>query len=89
MFTRASAHVTAWWLLCSFGWVFDDVLEQNHTWGIASCRSRELTRLDRFADIAERTGELPALAELARTLGAKLRTIWPETEPLPFYPSLR
>jgi hypothetical protein len=89
VFARASAHVTAWSLLCSFGWVFDDVLEQDGNWGIATCRARELTRLDRFADIAERTGELPAMAKLARTLGAKLRSIWPDTQPLPFYPPLR
>jgi hypothetical protein len=56
---------------------------------LASNRSRELTRLSRFADIAERTGELPALAELARSIAANLRVIWPNTEQLPFYPALR
>ena len=89
VFARAAAHVTAWWLVCSFGWPFENVLKQDDTWGLASNRSRELTRLDRFATVAERAGELPALSELARSLAAKLRTIWPDTEPLPFYPALR
>ena len=89
VFARASAHVTAWWLLCSFGWPFENVVKQDDTWGLASNRSRELTRLDRFGDVAERTRELPALAELARSLAANLRTVWPDVEPLPFYPALR
>ena len=89
VYARASAHVTAWWLLCSFGWPFENVVKQDDTWGLASNRSRELTRLSRFADIAERTGELPALAELARSVATNLRKVWPTTEPLPLYPALR
>ena len=89
VYARASAHVTAWWLVCSFGWPFENVVKQDDTWGLASNRSRELTRLGRFADIAERTGELPELAALARSVAENLRKIWPNTEPLPVYPALR
>ena len=89
VYARASAHITAWWLVCSFGWPFENVVKQDDTWGLASNRARELTRLERFADVAERAGELPAMADLARRLATNLRKIWPNVEPLPFYPALR
>jgi hypothetical protein len=88
-FAHASAHVTAWWLVCSFGWPFENTVKQDDTWGLASNRSRELTRLARFADVAERTGEMLALAEVARSMAGNLRRLWPGTEPLPVYPALR
>jgi Phosphotransferase enzyme family len=89
VFARASAHITAWWLLCSFGWPFENTVKEDDTWGLASNRARELTRLARFAEVADRTGELPAMAELARSVEVNLRRRWPNTEPLPIYPALR
>ncbi|WP_195909000.1 phosphotransferase [Microlunatus sp. Gsoil 973] len=86
LYAEATAHVTAYWLLMSFEWIAEDVLTQSRTWGIASTRSRVLSRLDSFIRVADATDRLPRLAGLARQLRAVSADRWTGVDPLPVYP---
>jgi hypothetical protein len=89
-FARAMTHAVAYWTLASVNWGMKRALESNGQWGISSVRQRHPLRLSNFADRAERLGHLPALAQTARALAAKLRELWPADETvMPLYPPFR
>ncbi|MCA9967776.1 MAG: phosphotransferase [Anaerolineales bacterium] len=82
-------------LVCAF-WVwnrFDRLLPHTHEqavdWGIASIRSRVLTYLHTFSQLADAPDKLPAMWETAVQLQTILQTKWPETALLPYYPAFR
>ncbi|HEY9293296.1 MAG TPA: phosphotransferase [Microlunatus sp.] len=89
MYDEAVSHLTAFWLLASFEWPLADALAESHTWGIASTRSRELSRLEVFIGCTRRTGRLPRLGAVAERLLAKLNQRWTDEKPLPIYPAFR
>ena len=88
-YDEAVSRVMAFWLIASFEWPLADVLGESRTWGIASTRSRVLSRLEVFATQAGRTRTLPALRGIAEQLLAQLRRRWTDDEPLPVYPAFR
>ncbi|WP_188894485.1 phosphotransferase family protein [Microlunatus endophyticus] len=86
LYAEATVHVMAYWLLMSFESIAEDVPVESRTWGIASTRSRALTRLDTFIHTANATGRLSELAELAQRIRAELAVRWTEADQLPIYP---
>jgi hypothetical protein len=89
LFNQAMAEVCAFWLLQSFSWLLSRALQEDHTWGIASVRSRILARLEAFITTANEFDQLPATRATANRLLAALQGRWPETEALPLYPAFR
>lgn len=89
LFADATANVMAYWLITSFDWMFSDVLAESRTWGIASTRSRVLSRLLAFTRQSEETGRLPALGRLAGEMHRVLSARWDTERPLPVYPAFR
>lgn len=89
LYLDATAMVMAYWLITSFEWMFSDVLSESRNWGIASTRSRVLSRLLAFADQSSETGRLPALGRLTREIQRVLTDRWAPEGPLPVYPAFR
>lgn len=93
-YRRQMARALGFWLLETLtflpgeGMHLAAALERDRPWGLAGTRERHLLRLDTFAETAEGWSELPAMAETARTLAARLRALWPETG-VPRYPPFR
>lgn len=81
-------------LVCAF-WVwnrFDRLMaytDEQADWGIASVRSRVLTYLHTFSQLANAPDKLPAMWATAVQLQTILQAKWPETELLPYYPAFR
>lgn len=88
-YTDATANLMAYWLVSGFEWVFTDVLIESRTWGIASTRSRILSRLAAFIEQSRQTGRLPTLGRLADSLQKVLTDRWQQETPLPVYPAFR
>ena len=90
-FAAATARACAYWTVTSLSWSLEHALREDGQWGLATNRQRHLLRLDNFAALAERTGQLPAIGETARRLCDTLRTLWPpeQLEPMPVYPPFR
>jgi hypothetical protein len=65
------------------------MLVEDSEWGIASVRSRIISRLEVFAATSEEYGLLPGLRECAYRVHAELRRRWPETDRLSIYPAFR
>ncbi|WP_228266187.1 phosphotransferase [Microlunatus elymi] len=89
LYDDAVSRLMAYWLIASFEWTFAGVLTESRTWGIASVRARELSRLQVFVGFAERTGAVPGLRGVAQRLLAELTRRWPGEKPLAVYPALR
>jgi hypothetical protein len=88
-FHAGMSHACAFWTISTISWNFEEVLKEDGEWGIATVRQRHLLRLETFAALVSRYGCLPALAETAINLHARLRALWPEVEPMPLYPAFR
>lgn len=90
LFYRAVVEACAYWLLKSYFWVpLSKVLESDRMIIAASDRQRFLTRTDIFVQASEQFGHLEAVGATMRTLAAKLRARWPETEEMAYYPAFR
>ncbi|HEY5002934.1 MAG TPA: hypothetical protein VII61_07270 [Ktedonobacteraceae bacterium] len=90
LFYRAVVEACAYWLLKSYSWVpLSKVLESDRMIIAASDRQRFLTRTDIFAQTSEQFGHLEAIGTTMRTLAAKLRARWSETEEMTYYPAFR
>ena len=90
LFYRAVVEACAYWLLKSYSWVpLSKVLESDRMIIAASDRQRFLTRTDIFVQASEQFGHLEAIGATMRTLAAKLRARWPETEEMAYYPAFR
>jgi hypothetical protein len=92
LFDRAVVECCAAWTLGTLTWIvgLEEVLERNEEWGIATIRSRIVTRLDAFVGISEQRGHLSEIREAAALAAEELRRRWtPETSALPFYPAFR
>jgi hypothetical protein len=89
-FERALTGAIAYWTVASVNWSLGQALAENERWGISTVRQRHPLRLENFANLAERLGHLPALAQTARALADKLRALWPEDDTvMPLYPPFR
>lgn len=80
--------------LCCAYWLFDTLntrlpqaLDNNKQWGISSIRQRIVTQLESFIFIANKTGQLPSIKCMATLLLERLKNIWHNFAPLPFYPT--
>ncbi|MEM7113749.1 MAG: hypothetical protein AAF614_15030 [Chloroflexota bacterium] len=87
LFNRALVEACGYWFLQHLHWLL--TLDVSGEWGIASIKSRILSRLQAFAELAEAHDCYPALRGTASRLVDKLTTQWPETDPLPLYPAFR
>ncbi|HEU0053237.1 MAG TPA: hypothetical protein VFQ39_08665, partial [Longimicrobium sp.] len=93
-YRREMAHALACWLLVTLNFVpiaglhLEGALAEDKPWGPVSLRQRHVHRLESFAATAEGWGRLPALAETARALAARLRERWPGAE-MPDYAAFR
>ena len=85
----ALAAAVASGALCSLEWHLAPALQRDGTWGIATVRQRQATRLRSLATAAERAGQFEALANFALRLAATLTDRWTSLEPLPLYPAFR
>jgi hypothetical protein len=89
VFLPALARACAFWAVTTLSWTLEKALDEDRKWGISTVRQRHPLRLDNAAQVAERVGTLPAMAETFRALADALRVRWPDTEPMPFYPAFR
>ena len=89
--TFETALVTAcgFWLMSTLSRHLGNAMEADRTWGIATMRQRVLARLEAFIATAETFDQLPALRGTASSLLEMLQAAWPETPPLPLYPSFQ
>jgi hypothetical protein len=89
LFEQALVDACAFRLFIIMTWLFSGALAQDDHWGISTIRPRLLTRLEIFITTSEQFNYRPVLRSTANRLLDHLRTRWPETEPLPFYPAFR
>ena len=87
LFEDALVDVCGFWLLSTLGRHLVKATEQDRPWGISTVRQRVLGRLDAFITTAEEFRLRPALRAMAARLQHTLLQAWPETLPLPLYPS--
>jgi hypothetical protein len=87
VFEDALAHACAFWLLSTLAGQLAKVVEEDRPWGISTVRQRVLGRLDAFITTSEEFRRLPALRAMAARLQNRLVQEWPETVPMPTYPS--
>jgi Ser/Thr protein kinase RdoA (MazF antagonist) len=88
-YEAALAAAVASGALCALEWHLAPALERDGTWGIATVRQRQATRLRSLATAAERAGQFEALADFALRLAATLTDRWARLEPLPVYQAFR
>lgn len=89
LYADATIRLIAYWLITSFERFFEAVLTESWTWGIASTRSRQLSRLDVFIRSARESRRLPALRRIAEELHRLLADRWAPEIALPVYPAFR
>ena len=89
VFESALTDTCGFWLLSSLSRSLANAIEADRTWGIATIRQRVLARLEAFISTAEEFDRRPALRDVATRLLDTLRKAWPDTPPLPLYPSFQ
>lgn len=89
LFAEQCLLICAFWLWDRFGRLLAHTHEEAGDWGIASVRSRVLTYLHTFIQLADSPDNLPAMRETAVQLKTTLQAKWPETELLPYYPAFQ
>lgn len=63
------------------------VLKEDREWGIIGLRARILTRLETFTQLADQTGQWPALHAACRHIHHGLQRLWPDADGQPVYPA--
>ncbi|HEY9880951.1 MAG TPA: hypothetical protein V6D29_21005, partial [Leptolyngbyaceae cyanobacterium] len=76
----------AYWTLFSIA-SYGDLWQEDRTWGRSTMRQRMVIRFELLAQVAAEYEHLEALGEFAQTLVLKLQQLWPELEPMPYYPA--
>ena len=89
LFFPALMNAHAYWAIATVSWDLGEALKEDSRWGLATARQRHPLRLANFAEAAEQSGVLPALAATARALETKLRAVWAEGEDMPLYQPFR
>jgi hypothetical protein len=88
LFYTSVVDVTAFWACECLRWL-EETLKEDHEWGIAGVRSRILSRLATFIEVAGTYERLLALRATCEQALASLVRRWPEGQPLPVYPAFR
>jgi Phosphotransferase enzyme family len=88
-FETALVTMCGYWLIVTLAWLLERVLDEDYTWGIATVRPRILARLQAFIATSATYNQLPAFRSTANALLESLDKRWPDTQPLPVYPSFR
>ncbi|HZQ02346.1 MAG TPA: phosphotransferase [Reyranella sp.] len=86
-FRTESAYMAAVWLFTGLSWRLGSALERDDKWGIWSIRGRLLWYLEKVIAMTESAQVLPGLSECAHAWLGALRSRWPETEPLGYFPA--
>lgn len=76
-----------WWTFASIGADLSDALQEDYQWGLASCRSRHLHKLDALARRAGSSDQIQVLSGFAADLHGLLSSLWPGTDRFPGYPA--
>lgn len=87
VFATALVRVCGFWLVETVVRHLEEALGADRAWGIATIRSRLLSRLEAFITTAEGFHQLEALRGTAHRVLEVLRKRWPEVAPLPLYPA--
>lgn len=92
-----AAYHTAYTQACAFHALqeiahqINKLMEKDSDWGTGLPnnlgRSRVLSRLQAFIDIAEKNQQLPHLKQLAQQMLEKCKNCWPDAKPLEYYPA--
>jgi hypothetical protein len=88
LFQRALVTACAYWSLFSMEF-YGVIWEQDDRWGIATVRQRIIVRLALLAQATHEFGYMEAFGETAARLVNRLQTMWPDLEPMPYYPAFR
>src|SRR5262249_32686505 len=88
-FERAALLARAFWTVTTVGDRLAKTLDEDEWWGTATLRQRHLPPLETFLEGSDDVGDLPALADLARDLLARLRQRWGAAAEMPLYPAFR
>ena len=90
LFYHAVAEACALWML---DWYHEfplaTLLEKDRMIVTSTVRQRLLARSEILAQVTEEIGHMEAIGATVRAIATKLRTYWPEMEPLPYYPAFR
>jgi hypothetical protein len=88
LFNQALVTACAYWTLYSIEF-YRALWSENLQWGIATERQRTITRFELLAQTSEEFGYLHSLGRISHILASKLHTLWPNVDPMPFYPPFR
>jgi hypothetical protein len=87
VFDTALVRVCGFWLVETVVRHLEEALGADRAWGIATIRSRLLSRLEAFIATADVFHQLEALRGTAHRMLEVLYKCWPEVDPLPLYPA--
>jgi hypothetical protein len=87
VFDTALVRVCGFWLVETVVRHLEEALGADRAWGIATIRSRLLSRLEAFIATADVLHQLEALRGTAHRVLEVLRKRWPDVDPLPLYPA--
>jgi hypothetical protein len=88
LFYHAVVAACAFWMLESCRWVpLSRFIESDRLLIAASDSQRLLARADILSQATEQFGSLEAIGATMRVVATKMRTLWPETEDMPYYPA--
>ena len=88
-FAKGVGFAVAYWTIRTINWSLKDTLAADGQWGISSVRQRVIYRLETLLETISRHDSLPALAQTARAMKAKLLELWPDLIPMPLYPAFK
>lgn len=86
-FEAELAYIAAVWLLDCLSWRLGAALERDDRWGIWSIRGRLLWYLEYVIATTAAAGVLPGLNQSAEAWLSTLRSRWPDTVPLGYFPA--
>jgi tRNA A-37 threonylcarbamoyl transferase component Bud32 len=91
IFEKSIVDICAYWLLNTLGYHLNlnDSLGEDRIWGVASVRSRIISRLEIFITTSEKFNYLPTIRSVSSSLLDLLYKFWPEVKLLPLYPAFR
>jgi hypothetical protein len=87
VFETALVRVCGFWLVETVVRHLEEALDADRAWGIATIRSRLLSRLEAFIATSEVFHQLEALRGTAHRVLEVLCQRWPAVDPLPLYPA--
>jgi hypothetical protein len=87
VFERERAIICVIWLLGNLSWLLDAAFKDDEEWGIATRRARILHYLAVAIRMSADVDILPGVRRAAVEWLDKLRSRWPSSAPLAFYPA--